>query len=308
MEHLRMNGSITMSQNQPVLLVTGASGHLGRRVVELLLEKQAGHIIAATRTPDKLADFASQGVTVRHADFSDAASLNAAFAGVDRLLLISTDTLDNRLNMHRAAVQAAEQAGVKHVVYTSLVNPVNTPVTLAPDHAGTEAALEASRMGWTSLRMNLYAETLVGAISQALQLDGKLFVAAGDGKAAYITREDCAQAAAGALAADFDGRRALDITGSEALSQADIAAIATGITGKEVTYVPIQPEAKHQNLVAVGLPPFIADLIVSFDTGIAAGKFAGVTNNVEVLSGRKPIRISDFLAAQRDALQGAETH
>jgi NAD(P)H dehydrogenase (quinone) len=298
-----------MSDHQPVLLVTGASGHLGRRVVELLLEKQAGQIIAATRTPEKLADFAGKGVTVRHADFSDPASLDTAFAGVDRLLLISTDTLDNRLNMQRAAVQAAEKAGVKHVIYTSIVNPVNTPVTLAPDHAGTEAALEASSMGWTSLRNNLYAEALIGAISQALQLDGKLFVAAGDGKAAYVTREDCAQAAAGALAADFDGRRALDITGPEALSQAEIAAIATSITGKQVTYIPLQPEVKHQNLVAVGLPPFIADLLVSFDTGIAAGKFVGVTNNVETLSGRKPISVHDFLAAQRDLLlQGAAAH
>src|SRR5512138_3822821 len=105
--------------NKPTLLVTGASGKLGRRVLELLLEADAGTIIAATRTPDKLADFAARGVTVRQADFDDPASLKAAFAGVDRLLLISTDLIDfegRRLRQHQNAVNAADEAGVKHLV------------------------------------------------------------------------------------------------------------------------------------------------------------------------------------------------
>src|SRR5215471_19170757 len=112
-----------MTENrQPTLLVTGASGHMGRRVLELLLESHTGPIVAATRTPDKLAEFSQRGVIVRHADFENAASLATAFAGVDRLLLISTDALDQsgrRLNQHRAAVKAAEEAGVQHIIYTS---------------------------------------------------------------------------------------------------------------------------------------------------------------------------------------------
>src|SRR5690348_10084137 len=117
---------IEMSENrQPVLLVTGASGHLGQRVLELLIEAKAANIIAATRTPDKLAEFSQHGVILRHADFDDPASLAEAFAGVDRLLIISGDdvsTPGRRLKQHLAAVKAAEEAGVSHVVYTSLTN------------------------------------------------------------------------------------------------------------------------------------------------------------------------------------------
>src|SRR5262249_19713219 len=137
------------------LLVTGASGHLGRRVLELLLEAGAGQIIAATRTPEKLADFAQRGVVVRHADFDDPASLAEAFKGAERLLLISTDAIGTpglRIQQHTNAIKAAEEAGVSHVVYTSLINPEpGTPIAIAPDHYGTEQALAQSKLGFTVL-------------------------------------------------------------------------------------------------------------------------------------------------------------
>ena len=132
-----------MSANyKPTVLVTGASGHLGRRVVELLLETYDGRIIAATRTPEKLPEFSQRGVIVRYADFEDPASLLKAFQGVDRLLLVSTDAVDvpgRRINQHRNAVKVAEQAGVRHVAYTSLVNPgPDSPAFVASDHRDTE--------------------------------------------------------------------------------------------------------------------------------------------------------------------------
>src|SRR5690606_13304042 len=199
--------------HKPTLLVTGASGQLGRLAVQFLLESYDGTIVAATRTPEKLADL-SQRVVVRQADFEDPASLASAFAGVDRLLLISTDAVDvpgRRLNQHRNAIKAAEQAGVKHVVYTSIINPgPDSPAFVAPDHRGTEEALSASSLGWTSLRENIYMDMLLMSVSQALQ-SGKLVNAIGDGKAAYITREDVAHASAAALIAPFEGRRTLEI-------------------------------------------------------------------------------------------------
>lgn len=290
---------------QSTLLVTGASGHLGRRVVELLLEAQAGNIIATTRTPEKLAEFSQRGVTVRHADFDDPASLAEAFKGADRLLLISTDAVGvpgKRLNQHRNAIKAAEEAGVKHVVYTSLINPgPDSPVLLAPDHHGTETALEESKLGWTVLRENIYTEVLLGGLIQAVQLGG-LYNAAANGKAAYITREDCARAAAAALTSSFEGRRTLDITGPEALSQTELAALASQISGKEIPYVPLELEALIQNMVNAGLPRPVAEIYASFDTAIAQGKFSAVTNTVEELTGRKPISISEFLEANRQAL------
>lgn len=295
-----------MTENRrPTLLVTGASGHLGRRVLELLLEADAGTIIAATRTPEKLADFSQRGVIVRRADFDDPASLAEAFVGVDRLLLISTDALDGvgrRLNQHHAAVKAAEEAGVSHVVYTGIVNPVpESPVFVTPDHAGTEQALADSKLGWTVLRENIYADILPYALSQAVKM-GKLFSAAGDGKAAYITREDCARAAASALASTFTGRRAVDITGPDALSQADLASIVSEITGQQVTYVPLTLEVLTDNMVAAGMPRPLAEAYATFDAGIAQGYFGAVSNGVEELTGRKPIAVADFLAAQRDIL------
>ncbi|MBC6937510.1 MAG: SDR family NAD(P)-dependent oxidoreductase [Chloroflexi bacterium] len=287
------------------MLVTGASGHLGRRVIELLLESQNRTIIATTRTPEKLADFGERGVIVRPADFENPASLAKAFAGADRLLLISTDALGvpgQRLNQHRSAVKAAEQAGVSHVVYTSLINPgPDSPVLLAPDHLGTEIALAESKMGWTVLRENIYAEVLLGSLIQAVQFGG-LFNAAANGKAAYITREDCARAAAAALAASFEGRRTLDITGPEALSQTELAALAGRISGKQLDYVPLELEVLIQNMVNAGLPRPLAETYASFDTAIAQGKFSAVTNSVEELTGRKPISVAEFLAANRDAL------
>ena len=295
-----------MSSNQKnTLLVTGASGHLGRRVLELLLETHKGTIIAATRTPEKLADFSQRGVVVRHADFEDQASLLQAFKGVDRLLLISTDALDvpgRRLNQHRNAIKAAEQAGVSHVVYTSIINPgPDSPVFVGPDHRGTEEALAATKMGWTALRENIYTEMLLMSLAQAFQT-GKLINAIGDGKAAYITREDVARAAAVALTSSFDGRQTLDITGPEAVSQYEMAAIASKVAGREITYIPVELEALIQTMEANGLPRPLAEGYASFDAAIAQDKFSAVATTVEDLTGRKPISVADFLSAHRDVL------
>jgi NAD(P)H dehydrogenase (quinone) len=293
-----------MSSNQKnTLLVTGASGHLGRRVVELLLETHKGTIIAATRTPEKLADLSQRGVVVCQADFEDQASLLQAFQGVDRLLLISTDALDvpgRRLNQHRNAIKAAEQAGVSHVVYTSIINPgPDSPVFVGPDHRGTEEALAASRMSWTVLRENIYTEMLLMSLAQAVQT-GKLVNAIGDGKAAYITREDCARAATAALTSSFEGRQTLDITGPQAVSQYEVAAIASKISGREITYLPVELEALIQNMVAAGLPRPLAEAYASFDVAITQDKFSALASTVKDLTGREPISVADFLTAHRD--------
>jgi len=286
--------------SSPTLLVSGASGHLGYRVIELLLEMGAGPIVATTRTPAKLADLAARGVEVRQADFDNAASLAAAFKGVDRMLLISTDTLDqpgHRIAQHVAAIKAADAANVQHIVYTSITNPTpDNPAFVVPDHSATEAALQSSRPGYTILRNNLYMDLLLGTVTQAVQL-GALYSAAGDGKAGYVTREDCARAAAGALAAPFEGRRVLDVTGPAALTQVDIAALASHLSGKQISYVALPVEALVKNMVAAGLPEPIAAAYATFDVGIARGKFDVVTDSVEALSSHKPIAAADFLGA-----------
>ncbi len=211
--------------NSGTLLVTGASGHLGRRVLELLLAdpRNAGRkLIALTRTPDKLSEFSAQGIEVRAASFDDAASLPNAFRGAERALIISTDALDRhgrRLQQHQNAVQAAKASGVEHLVYTSLTHcEPSSLVTLAPDHWGTESALRESEVPYTVLRNNMYADYLLMGLPYAVK-SGKIVNSYGAGKVSYVTREDCARAAALALSGSFRGRAVLDITGPKAITQ-----------------------------------------------------------------------------------------
>ncbi len=291
--------------NRRTLLVTGASGQLGQRVIELLIEANAGHIIAATRTPEKLAHLAARGVEVRQADFDDPSSLAAAFAGVERLLLISTDVVDGtdrRIVQHRNAVNAAAQAGVTHVVYTALINPEpGSPIAIAPDHYATEQALAASPLDWTVLRNNIYTDYQLSGLVRAVAT-GKLVSAAGDGGAGYVTREDCARAATAALVARNSGRTTLDITGPAIVTQAELAQIVSALTERPVTYVPVTPEVMVAGMVAAGLPKPMAEVFVTFDTGIAAGTLAVASSAVADLTGKAPQSVHAYLAAHREAL------
>jgi NAD(P)H dehydrogenase (quinone) len=287
------------------LLVTGASGHLGRRVVELLLEAKAGHVIAATRTPEKIADLAQRGAEVRQADFEQPDSLASAFAGVDRLLLISTDAVmvpGQRLAQHRAAIAAAVQAGVKHVVYTSLTRPKpGTPITIAGDHYGTEQALAESPLDWTVLRNNVYTEMLLMSLPQAVAM-GQLVAAAGEGGVGYVTREDCARAAAAALSATTSGRVTLEITGPEVVTYTELAQLASEISGRPVNYVSVTPEEMVKILSGAGLPQGLAETLVSFQTATAQGILGITTTAVANLTGTAPQSVRDYLFAHQEAL------
>jgi len=286
------------------ILVTGGSGQLGRRVLELLLEAKAGNLIATTRKPEKLADLAARGVEVRKADFEEAASLSKAFAGAERLLLISTDAVDKpgrRIAQHRAAVDAAVGAGVKHVAYTSLTAPEpGSPVTFAPDHYGTEQALAATKMSWTILRNNVYTDGLLRSLPQAVA-SGKLVAAVGTGGAGYVTREDCARAAAAVLQSPKD-RKILDITGPAVVTHAEIAKIAGDLTGRSIVYTPIEPGELRKNMQAAGIPEVFADIMVSFDVARAKGTLAVVSKTVQELIGRAPTSVAAFLESHRAAL------
>lgn len=288
------------------LMVTGAAGQLGSRVVELLLEANAGKIIAGTRNPEKLAALQERGVEVRKVDFDDAGGLASAFAGVDRLLIISTDVVDGtdrRIRQHTNAVRAAEAAGVKHVLYTSLTNPgPASPITLAPDHYATEQALQNSSLEWTVLRNNVYTDGLLQSLPRAIQT-GQLVAAAGTGGVGYVTREDCARAAAAALASDKGGRNVYDITGPALVTRAEIAQIVSEISARTVEYIAVEPATLISGLQAAGLPEGIARLLVSFEQGAADGTLGVATNAVEELTGKPAQSVRDFLYANRAALQ-----
>ena len=209
----------------PTLFVSGASGHLGRLVIAALQSRgYDGKIIAGTRDPSKLADL--KGVEVRKADFTDKAGLVTALAGADKLLIISTDQIGTRLAGHLVAIEAAKAAGIKEIAYTSMPNPeAPSPITFAPEHFGTEEAIKASGIPYTILRMNWYAHNLLGSLPNALA-SGQWYTSVGDGKVNYVTREDCARAAAGALLKTASNQT-YTVTGPAALSAAEIAALVS---------------------------------------------------------------------------------
>jgi NAD(P)H dehydrogenase (quinone) len=260
--------------------------------------------VAGTRKPEKLADLAARGVVVRQADFEDPKGLEAALAGVDRVLIISTDAIDRpgrRLAQHKAAVSAAVSAGVKHALYTSMPNPETSPVVFAPDHLGTEQALKASGIPYTILRMCWYTDFLIPTLAPAVA-SGKLMAATGQGGAPYVTREDCAQAAAAALASTDASNKTWNVTGPDLVTYTELAKLSSELTGRPVSFEAVTPEERVAQLIALGTPEFIAKLLVSSQMAIAEGKMGTPTTAVKELTGREPMSVREFLAANKAAL------
>ena len=286
------------------LAITGATGHLGRLTAERVLERlAASELVLVTRRPEALADLAEAGATVRHGDFDDPPSLAGAFDGCERMLLVSTDVLGNRVAQHTAAIDAAAAAGVGHVLYTSGLNAGSElPLVVSHDHGATEQAIRDRGLRWTALRMGLYAESQVAAAARAVA-SGHLVHNNGDGRTAYVSREDCAAAAAAVLTTDGHEDRTYDITGPELVSQADVAALVTEITGRAIEVVEIDDESAAQALVDVGLPPEMARAYSSFGTAIREGVLNTVSTAVHDLTGRPPRSLRDVFEAHRSEIE-----
>jgi NAD(P)H dehydrogenase (quinone) len=289
------------------ILVTGAAGQLGRRVIHHLLETYkvpARSIIAATRDPAKLASLAAKGVATRKADFDDTASLDAAFKDVDRLLIISTDALavpGQRLTQHKAAVEAAAKAGVKHIAYTSMPSPDKSLVTFAPDHLGTENAIKAAGIPYTIIRNAWYFDNYLHGMPHNLQ-SGSWYTASGDGKVSNISREDCALAIAAALASGTGESATYTLTGSQSLTADEIAAGIAAAVGKPLQAVKVSDEQLGQGMRGAGLPDFVADMLVSADANIRAGNFDLLTDDFRALTGKQTQKLEDFFVANKAAL------
>lgn len=280
--------------------VTGAAGHLGRAVTANLLARGAKHVVAVTRDPAKLADLSTR-VDVRAGDFNDPASLLNAFSGIDRLLVISTDDFTDRAGQHRRAIDAAEKAGVKHLAYTSITSPYPDPPSIASDsHFWTEARLIASPLTWSILRNNLYADYLLPAAQHAIAT-GQHVHAAGSGRRAYVTHDDCAAAAAGALLT-AEGRRIYDVSGPEALSGDDLASLFANLSGRPVAAQNVPADALIAGLKQGGVPDAMAALLARFDTDAGKGYLGIVTDAVAELAGRPPESVASFLARSQTAL------
>jgi NAD(P)H dehydrogenase (quinone) len=285
--------------------VTGASGHLGRKVADLILDRlDPADVVLLTRTPEALGAYAERGAVVRHADFDEPAGLVEAFAGVERALLISAVDLERRAGQHRAAIEAAEAAGIRHMLYTSVPEPDDAnPAVVTPSHRATEQALRDSGLAWTFLRNNLYAEYQAPVVEQAMA-SGQLVTSAGEGRVAYVSRDDCAAAAAAVLVQDGHEQQAYDITGPDAIGPHDLAELATELGGQPVEVVSVDDEALIGGMVAAGLPEPRARALASFAVATRLGFLGKVSSAVAELSGRPPRSLRDVVIA---GLEGTRT-
>ena len=284
--------------------ITGAGGQLGGSVLNELFARGAkpGEIVAITRSPEKLSSVAAKGVTVRAGDFDAPAGLAAAFKGIDTLLIVPTSDLrpGARTPQHKAAVNAAKAAGVRHVVYVSTV-AVRPGQDLLQSHHETEQAVYASGMAWTIARMGLYWENLFhGALQHALSSGA--YAATGTAPVANLSRDDIAAALAGLLLGKGHEGSIYHLTGTVALSPAEIAATIGKVFGKPVQVAAVTDAQYAGGLKAAGLPDFVVDAMLALEQTGAKGMLDLVTGDVHRLSGRKPTALADFLSARKQAV------
>ncbi len=280
------------------VVVTGATGHLGHRVVTHLLAAgvPAEQITAAGRRTDRLADLADQGVRVAAADFTQPETLAAAFAGADTVLLVSSSEVGRRVDQHRNAIEAAKAAGVTRVVYTSAPHAGSTPLVLAPELTATEEILKASGLTWTILRNGWYTENYVGDLQQARE-SGRIVAAVGDGRVASASRDDYAAAAAVVLSTEGHENAVYELTGDVAWAFTDLAAAATELLGRPVEFTPVSSEDRRAGLLAAGLDEGTAGFVVALEENTRDGLLGEVNGVLAGLIGRPTTPLVDGLRA-----------
>lgn len=284
------------------IVVTGATGHLGHLIVESLLNRgvPADQIVAVGRKVDKAADLADRGVRVAAADYEDAASLDAALAGADTLVLVSSSEVGKRASQHVAAIDAAKRAGVARVIYTSAPAARTSELILAPEHKATEEHLEQSGLAHTVLRNGWYNENYVGSAAQAVA-SGTLAASVGDGKVASAARADYAEAAAVVATTDGHGGKVYELSGDNAWDFAELAATVASIAGIPVTYASLSPEEHHAALTGAGLDEGTAGFVVALDGNIRDGLLSVTSGDLSRLIARPTTPIETTLA---QALKG----
>ncbi|MGG6311608.1 SDR family oxidoreductase [Paenibacillus macerans] len=277
------------------ILVTGATGQLGAKVVEALLASlPAEQLAVSVRDPQKASALRARGVEVRRGDFNDPASLDAAFAGVDRLLIVSTqDDNDTRIRQHSAAVSAAQRAGVRFIAYTSVVDAVNSSLALAPVHKATEEAILQTGIPYAFLRNNWYIENEIGTI-QGILAGAPLVTSAGEGKVGWATREDYAFAAAAVLAGSGHENKVYELSGT-LLTHDEFAGIIGEVLGREVPVHHVDDAAYAETMRGVGVPDPVIPFLVSIQSAIREGALDVPSGDLETLLGRPATPLAEAI-------------
>ncbi|GGX62367.1 SDR family oxidoreductase [Streptomyces minutiscleroticus] len=283
------------------IVVTGATGHLGRLVVDGLLEKvPASEVVAVVRDRGKAADLAAKGVEVRVADYDAPETLKGAFAPGDKVLLISGSEVGRRVPQHTAVVGAAKEAGVALLAYTGVLGGPEADFLLAADHKGTEQAILDSGLTYAFLRNGWYNENYTENLAPVLE-HGAVTQSAGEGRVASASRADFAAAAVAVLTGEGHENKVYELSGDEAWSFEEYAAEVARQSGKEIAYNDVPAETLHGILAGAGLPEPLVATLVDVDKAIARGLLARRTGDLARLIGRPTTPIADSVAA---ALKG----
>jgi NAD(P)H dehydrogenase (quinone) len=280
------------------IAITAATGQLGRLIVEKLVARgHASNVVAVVRNPDKAADL---GVQIRAGDYTDPAALEQAFQGVDTLLLISSNEIGQRAIQHQNAIAAAKRAGVRHIVYTSLLHADRSTISLADEHRQTEQALAASGIATTLLRNGWYTENYTGSIAGALA--GGAFVgSAGQGKLSLATRADFADAAVAVLTSTGHEGKVYELAGDTDITLSDLAAEVGRQAGRELPYRDLPGAEYAKALAGFGVPEGFAKAIAGWDVEASKGALFDDSRQLSTLIGRPttplPVAVGHALAA-----------
>ncbi|MGW3091242.1 SDR family oxidoreductase [Streptomyces sp. NPDC001108] len=279
------------------IVVAGATGELGRLVVEeLLTTVDAGEVVAVVRDEEKAAPLAARGVEVRVADYDRPESLKDAFRAGDRVLLISGSAVGKRVPQHAAVIDAAVAAGVAQFAYTGVLGGPEADFRLADEHRATERLILDSGLPYTFLRNGWYTENYTANLGQVLA-HGAIVANAGDGRIASATRADFAAAAAAVLTGEGHLGAAYELSGDVAWSLAEYAAVVSAATGREISYRNV-PAAVHQEiLTGAGVPEFFASILVDVDEAIARGRLALTSGDLARLIGRPTTPLAETVSA-----------
>ncbi|WP_432008970.1 SDR family oxidoreductase [Streptomyces bacillaris] len=283
------------------IVVTGATGELGRLVIdELLATVPAGEIAAVVRDKEKAAPLAARGVELRIADYNRPETLAGAFRSGDRVLLISGSEVGKRVAQHTAIVEAAEAAGVAQLAYTGILGGPDADFALADEHKATERLILDSGLPYTFLRNGWYTENYTANLAPVLA-HGAVVSNAGEGRVASASRADFAAAAAAAVTGEGHLGKAYELSGDTAWSFAEYAALLSEVTGREITYNNV-PAAVHQEiLVGAGLPEGFAAILTDVDEAIGRGRLAGTSGDLARLIGRPTTPLATTVRAALDA-------
>ncbi|WP_114418327.1 SDR family oxidoreductase [Marinospirillum perlucidum] len=278
-----------------MLLVTGASGQLGRLVIEELLKTQpADQIIAAVRSPEKVADLADQGVLIRQADYSQPETLKTAFAGVDRALLISSSEVGQRFTQHQNVINAAKEAGVSLLAYTSILRAPESKLGLAEEHRQTEKTLATSGLDYTLLRNGWYTENYMASLPAALDF-GVFLGAAGEGRIASAARRDYAAAAAKVLTSEDQAGKVYELAGDESYTLGELVEELNRQTGKSISYQNLPAADFAAALKEAGLPEPLAELLADSDAGAAENELLDSSHQLSQLIGRPTTPLASMI-------------